>query len=111
MPIIDCPVCKGTGNIFDRDMGGYIDEDCTACRGTGELELTDHQYERREREMAKHANRPAFVHRHAWQDEEVEIIRKFKTVQQTQEDLHEAGFRRSASAIKRMRFLIRQGER
>ena len=111
MPIIDCPVCKGTGKAFDRDTGGYTDEDCMACRGTGELELTDHQYERREREMAKHAKKIEFIHRHAWHEEEIDIVRKFRTVQQTQDELRETGFKRSLSAIKRMRFLVRKRER
>lgn len=31
-----CPVCAGTGDDDNKNLGSLIDHDCPACRGTGE---------------------------------------------------------------------------
>lgn len=108
---IPCPVCKGKKRYEYTTIYGYVRTGtCTACKGSGKMELAPQAFERRIREYGQEDKRHEYKPKHALKPEEIRIIGKFKTIRQTLDDLATAGYVRTESSIKRVRFLIKRGD-
>ena len=100
MPLIDCPLCKGSGLRYDTDTAEWTNEVCIACRGSKTLSTDRATWQRRGQVVAKNA----------WTDKDDNYLRNARK-QEITFDKIAAKLGRTRGAVQGRRAkLIRIGE-
>jgi len=100
MPLIDCPLCKGTGRRYDTDAAEWTQETCTACQGSKTLSTDRATWQSRGQVIAKNA----------WTDKDNRYLREAREAGVTFADIAAKLGRTRAAVISKRTRLIKEGE-